>query len=99
MFVDGDHFTVALSNPFAEAVHDLAHGGLTAPMPGIIRAVLATPGEHVQKGRALVIMEAMKMEHTIRAPADGIIEAVNAVEGAMTEAGTVLVSFLPEPVE
>ena len=99
MFVDGDHFTVALPNPFAEAVHDLAHGGLTAPMPGIIRAVLATPGEHVQKGRALVIMEAMKMEHTIRAPADGIIEAVNAVEGAMTEAGTVLVSFLPEPVE
>jgi 3-methylcrotonyl-CoA carboxylase alpha subunit len=95
-FADGDHFTVTLPDPFAEAEQDHAHGGLTAPMPGIIRAVLAAPGERVEKGRALVIMEAMKMEHTIRAPADGIVEAINAVEGAMTEAGTVLVSFLPE---
>jgi 3-methylcrotonyl-CoA carboxylase alpha subunit len=96
LFVDGDHFTVALPDPFAEAEHDHVHGGLTAPMPGMIRAVLAAAGERVEKGRALVIMEAMKMEHTIRAPADGIVESVNAVEGAMTEAGTVLVSFLPE---
>ena len=96
LFADGDHFVVALPDPFAEAAEDHAHGGLTAPMPGIIRAVLAAPGERVEKGRALVIMEAMKMEHTIRAPADAVVETINAVEGAMTEAGTVLVSFLPE---
>jgi 3-methylcrotonyl-CoA carboxylase alpha subunit len=41
-------------------------------------------------------MEAMKMEHTIRAPSDGVIDAFNCAEGAMTEAGTVLVSFTPE---
>jgi 3-methylcrotonyl-CoA carboxylase alpha subunit len=96
LFVGGSQFAVTLPDPFAEAVHDHGHGGLTAPMPGIIRAVLAAAGERVEKGRALVIMEAMKMEHTIRAPADGVVEAVNVVEGAMTEAGTVLVSFLPE---
>jgi 3-methylcrotonyl-CoA carboxylase alpha subunit len=96
LFVDGDHFLVMVPNPLAEATHDHAHGGLTAPMPGVIRAVLAAPGERVEKGRALVVMEAMKMEHTIRAPADGIVETVNAREGAMTEAGAVLVSFLPE---
>jgi 3-methylcrotonyl-CoA carboxylase alpha subunit len=96
LFAGGDRFTVALPDPFAEAGDDHAHGGLTAPMPGIIRAILAAAGERVEKGRALVIMEAMKMEHTIRAPADGIVEAINAVEGAMTEAGAVLVSFLPE---
>jgi len=96
LFVGGDQFAVVLPDPFADTVPDHAHGGLTAPMPGIIRAVLTAPGERVEKGRALVIMEAMKMEHTIRAPADGIVESVNAVEGAMTEAGTVLVSFLLE---
>jgi 3-methylcrotonyl-CoA carboxylase alpha subunit len=99
LFVNGSHFAVTLPDPFAEAVQDHAHGGLTAPMPGIVRAVLVAPGEHVEKGRALVIMEAMKMEHTIRAPANGIVEAVNVVEGTMTEAGTVLVSFLPERSE
>ncbi|MGV3550649.1 acetyl/propionyl/methylcrotonyl-CoA carboxylase subunit alpha [Rhizobium sp.] len=96
LFVDGDHIPVALPDPFAEAAGDHADGGLTAPMPGIIRAVLAAPGERVEKGRALVIMEAMKMEHTIRAPADGVIDAINAVEGAMAQAGSVLVSFTPE---
>jgi 3-methylcrotonyl-CoA carboxylase alpha subunit len=96
LFVDGSQFAVTLPDPFADAAHDHAHGGLTAPMPGIIRAVLAVPGERVEKGRALVIMEAMKMEHTIRAPADGVVEAINATEGAMTEAGVTLVSFQPE---
>ena len=96
LFAAGSHVAVALPDPFAEGLAEGAEGGLTAPMPGIIRAVLAAPGERVEKGRALVVMEAMKMEHTIRAPADGTVEAVNCVEGAMTEAGTVLVSFVPE---
>jgi 3-methylcrotonyl-CoA carboxylase alpha subunit len=99
LFFDGNHFAVALPDPFAAEGQDHAHGGLTAPMPGIIRAVLAAPGEHVEKGRALVVMEAMKMEHTIRAPANGVIEAIHAAEGAMTEAGTVLVAFVPEAGE
>jgi 3-methylcrotonyl-CoA carboxylase alpha subunit len=96
LFMGSDHFRIALPDPFAETAEEHGHGGLTAPMPGIIRAVLVSAGDHVEKGRALVIMEAMKMEHTIRAPADGVVEAVNAAEGAMTEAGAVLVSFLPE---
>ncbi|MBX9456587.1 MAG: acetyl/propionyl/methylcrotonyl-CoA carboxylase subunit alpha [Rhizobium sp.] len=96
LFVDGRRYLVGQPDPFAEGQPESAHGGLTAPMPGVIRAVLAFPGEKVEKGRALVVMEAMKMEHTIRAPSDGTVEAINCTEGAMTEAGTVLVSFMPE---
>src|SRR6185369_738799 len=50
-----------------------AESRLTAPMPGRITALLAKPGE-VEKGAPLLIMEAMKMEHTIRAPAAGLFK-------------------------
>ena len=99
LFLAGDRFAVALPDPFAEGAAEAQQGALTAPMPGIVRAVLVAPGERVEKGRALVVMEAMKMEHTIRAPADGVVEAVNCAEGAMAEAGTALVSFVPEAKE
>jgi 3-methylcrotonyl-CoA carboxylase alpha subunit len=54
---------------------------------------LVEVGSHVETGQTLVIMEAMKMEHTIRAPASGIIKSLNCREGVMVEAGTVLVEF------
>jgi len=53
-------------------------GKLTAPMPGKVVAVRVKIGSKVKKGDALVIVEAMKMEHTVTSPSDGIIEAVNA---------------------
>jgi len=62
-------------------VDDIAHAGegataggqLTAPMPGKLIAYLAKPGDHVARGQALAVIEAMKMEHTIQAPRDGIV--------------------------
>ncbi len=56
-------------------------GKLTAPMPGKVVAVRVEIGAKVTKGQPLVIVEAMKMEHTIVAPADGIVEAVHARPG------------------
>jgi 3-methylcrotonyl-CoA carboxylase alpha subunit len=56
-------------------------GKLTAPMPGKVVAVRVTLGAKVKKGQPLVIVEAMKMEHTITAPADGIVETINANVG------------------
>lgn len=47
---------------------------LKAPMPGTVTALLKEPGENVQKGDALMVLEAMKMEHTISAPEDGILK-------------------------
>ena len=48
-----------------------AEGGLTSPMPGRVRKVLVAVGDRVEKGTVLLILEAMKMEHAIRAPRGG----------------------------
>jgi 3-methylcrotonyl-CoA carboxylase alpha subunit len=61
-------------------------GALTPPMPGKIVAVVAKVGDTVKKGDSIMIMEAMKMEHVIRAPYDGVVEAINfGVEALVNE--------------
>lgn len=65
----------------SSAGEDEVTGKLTAPMPGKVVAVRVILGDKVKKGQPLVIVEAMKMEHTITAPVDGIVEAINANVG------------------
>ncbi len=69
------------------------HGGLTAPMNGTMVSVLVKAGESVSKEQPLVIMEAMKMEHTIKAPSDGIIDEVFFQAGDMVDGGAELLAF------
>ena len=64
---------------------------MTAPMPGRITQLMVEPGMSVQRGQPLMIIEAMKMEHTVVAPADGIVEAVWFSAGDQVEEGTVAV--------
>lgn len=67
------------------------HGtGLTAPMPGRIRKILVRPGDRVERGQVILVLEAMKMEHAIRAPRDGTVTMLDRAEGDLVEAGTVL---------
>ena len=62
-------------DPIAHAGDGAVEGGrLTAPMPGKVVSFLAKAGDKVQRGQALAVMEAMKMEHTISAPHDGVVE-------------------------
>ena len=70
-------------------------GALVAPMSGTVTAVMVKSGDAVQQGTPLIAIEAMKMEHTIRAPADGIIEAVHFTLGQQVEGGAQLVDFKP----
>jgi 3-methylcrotonyl-CoA carboxylase alpha subunit len=74
-----------------EEQHDLL-----APMPGRIIAIAVALGDHVTRGQPLVIMEAMKMELTIRAPRDAIIAALPHQQGEFIEADTLLVHFEEE---
>ncbi|MGA9223452.1 MAG: acetyl/propionyl/methylcrotonyl-CoA carboxylase subunit alpha, partial [Pseudomonas graminis] len=69
------------------------HGGLTAPMNGSIVRVLVGVGEQVQVGTPLVVLEAMKMEHSIRANTAGTVTALYCSEGEMVKEGTVLVEL------
>lgn len=65
-------------------------GGLTAPMPGRIRRILASEGGRVSRGDAILILEAMKMEHAIRATADGVLTRIFHSEGDLVDAGAEL---------
>ncbi|MGV2872131.1 acetyl/propionyl/methylcrotonyl-CoA carboxylase subunit alpha [Colwellia sp. E150_009] len=73
--------------------NDDGHGGLTAPMNGTMVSVLVKTGEHVSKDQPLLIMEAMKMEHTIKAPNDGIINEIFFEAGDMVDGGAELLAF------
>jgi biotin carboxyl carrier protein len=69
----------------------LDHGGdLRAPMPGRVRRAAAAAGERVTRGQVLLVLEAMKMEHAIRAPRDGVVRAVHVREGDLVDAGVEL---------
>jgi 3-methylcrotonyl-CoA carboxylase alpha subunit len=78
----------------AEASHT-QQGGLSAPMNGSIVRVLVEPGQTVAAGTALVVLEAMKMEHSIRAPEAGTVKALYCREGEMVSEGAVLVELEP----
>lgn len=81
-------------DPLAHAGHTEAEGGrLTAPMPGKIVALLVEQGASVAQGAALLIMEAMKMEHTITAPAAGTVLALLYAVGDQVAEGAQLLDF------
>ncbi len=72
-----------------------AERDLTAPMPGVVTQVLVHDGEAVTAGQALVIVEAMKMEHVVRALRAGIVKAVRVRQGEQVESGAVVAEMGP----
>ncbi len=72
---------------------DDSHGGLMAPMPGKVIAWLVEPGTKVDKGAPLLVLEAMKMEHTLQAPAAGVVKGFKYAPGEQVGEGVALVEF------
>jgi 3-methylcrotonyl-CoA carboxylase alpha subunit len=94
VFTCGRHVSLDYGDPLAHADELEAEGGrLTAPMPGKIVALLTEKGAVVEKGAPLLIMEAMKMEHTIAAPACGIVEELLYAVGDQVSEGVQLLAF------
>jgi 3-methylcrotonyl-CoA carboxylase alpha subunit len=79
-----------------EAEADAGGDVLAAPMPGLVKLVVAGAGDAVKKGAALVVLEAMKMEHTLTAPRDGTVAEVLAQPGDQVVDGAVLLRLAPE---
>ena len=100
VFLDGAHHVFAAPDPYLPAAegHD-RHGGLTAPMPGRIIAVLVKAGDSVTRGAPLVVMEAMKMEHTVTAPLAGTVERVDCAVGEQVKEGVELLTLEPARVD
>ncbi len=93
----GSSHKLTLYDPMANVgEHEEECGQLTAPMPGNILAVLVETDVLVKRGTPLIIMEAMKMEHTITAPMDGMVTEFYFSVGAVVNEDTVLLAFIAE---
>jgi len=94
VFLNGSTYSLLRDDPLHRVDAGDSHGGgLTAPMPGKVVALLAQAGQKVEKGTPLLILEAMKMEHTITAPATGTIKAFCYAAGEQVSDGAALVEF------
>ena len=95
VFSDGATTRLTFVDPWRPPVSDDAGTGhLVAPMSGSIIAVNVKPGDRVAKGAALMILEAMKMEHAITAPGDGVVEQVFFRAGDQVKEGAELVALV-----
>jgi len=91
---DGQRYSFGRASAFAWETTDAAGGNqVIAPMPGRIVLVKSKAGDVVEQGQDLLVMEAMKMELTLKAPRDGTIESMHATQGEFVEADAVLVCF------
>ena len=95
VFLDG---AVHRFVPYSATAHaEEAAGGdsLAAPMPGLVKVVTTSAGASVAKGDALIVLEAMKMEHTLTAPRDGVVAELTVSAGDQVEDGALLLALQP----
>jgi 3-methylcrotonyl-CoA carboxylase alpha subunit len=98
VFLPGAHHTLELHDPLRQELMVESRGGeLAAPIPGKIVAVLVQTGDRVEKDAPLLILEAMKMEHTIGAPAPGRIARILCRVGEQVDEGAELIEFEADP--
>ncbi len=89
------HVALRRKPRFLDPSTQVAAGSLLAPMPGSVIAVRAAVGDEVAEGQTILVMEAMKMQHTIAAPYAGTVTELAAAEGQQVEAGAVLAVVEP----
>jgi 3-methylcrotonyl-CoA carboxylase alpha subunit len=100
VFYAGRRFDLELVDPAEQFDHEEDRGGgLSAPMSGKVLSVLVAAGTQVEKGAPLLVMEAMKMEHTIFAPAKGRVAQIRYAAGEQVAEGAELVAFEAAAVE
>ena len=95
--IDGNSWVYGTLDPLAVAAGSGPGGdAILAPMPGAILSVSAQPGETVKAGRTLVVMEAMKMEQSLKAPRKGVVASVLVEAGDQVSDGDTLVTLEAE---
>jgi 3-methylcrotonyl-CoA carboxylase alpha subunit len=88
------HLRLHWADPYRGEDADIADANhFRAPMPGSVLAILARPGERLERGAPVLILEAMKMEHMLKAPADGILTELKCAVGDFVSEGTELAIF------
>jgi len=101
LWVDGYRFEVEALDERTRSIRDLSAANaapsgpapVLAPMPGLIVRVNVSPGDMVEAGQGVVVMEAMKMENELRATSSGKVKSVEVSPGTAVEKGAILVSL------
>ena len=93
LVVSGKEMTIESPNRSRSKSNSGGAGHMQSPMPGKILQVLVKAGDKVKEGDSLIVMEAMKMEHTIKANTDGTISAIHFQEGQQCAGGVDLVDL------
>jgi biotin carboxyl carrier protein len=104
LHLDGERYAAEVVDERTRAIQAMTGQGqgprgpkpVMAPMPGLVVRVAVSPGDRVEAGQSVVIMEAMKMENDLKAEGAGVVESVAAVPGQAVEKGMVLVAFRAE---
>ncbi|WP_448952213.1 acetyl/propionyl/methylcrotonyl-CoA carboxylase subunit alpha [Labrys neptuniae] len=98
LFADGRSTIFTVRDPRKpRGVESESAGRILSPMPGLVLSVSAVAGAAVEKGQPLVVIEAMKMEHTVAAPRAGVVKVVDVAVGDQVVAGAELVVLEVEP--
>jgi len=90
--IDGKNYKVENATA-ALAKKSGGEGNMTSPMPGKILKVMVSAGDEVQEAQGLLVMEAMKMEHTIKAAHSGKVVAIHYKEGDLVDGGVELLEL------
>ena len=104
LYVDGERFradvvderTRAIREMTGQTAAELGPRPIRAPMPGLVVQVSVEPGDTVEAGQTVAIVEAMKMENDLKAESDGVVASVLVETGEPVEKGMVLVEFEAE---
>jgi len=99
--IDGQPYTVAIKEPIDQLLSSMGLDlksmqkvePVKAPMPGMILKVLVEPGQQINKGDGLLILEAMKMENVLKATGPATVKAIKINECTAVEKGTVLIEL------
>ena len=86
----GGHVALRRTPRFVDPADAVASGSLLAPMPGTVVSVAVEQGQQVDAGQPVIVLEAMKMQHTVRAPGPGTVTEIDVKPGAQVAAGEVL---------
>ncbi|MFK7935615.1 MAG: acetyl-CoA carboxylase biotin carboxyl carrier protein subunit [Saprospiraceae bacterium] len=97
--INGNTYDIQLKDEFDQLVDQLGLSvvkdqminDITAPMPGLVLSIETKVGDTVEKGDALLILEAMKMENVLKSPGTGTVKSIEVTQGAAVEKGALLV--------